>query len=141
MAKITIKTATEHDAKYLRADCGVRYWEDATVNGVEDVDGELIPCRNMETWSPLIEIDTGVIVGWPKGTVAEVHYKVCDDGKYALLDASMQKIVSIDGYVPKIMCPGDAGYGDYVIMTIDGDGRIENWHIDLSEFEGGDDDH
>lgn len=131
-----IKIATEYDAKYLRADCGVRYWEDARVNGVTDQDGELIPCRNVDTWSPLIEIDTGVIVGWPKGTTADLHYKVCDDGKYVLFDASMQKIVGIDGYVPTIMSPGENGYGDYVIMTIDGDGRIADWKVDLSDFEG-----
>lgn len=31
--------------KYIRARCGVRYWEDGKVNGVEDADGSRIPCR------------------------------------------------------------------------------------------------
>lgn len=139
MAKITIKTAAEYDAKYLRADCGVMYWEDARVDGVNDDDGKLIPCRNFDTWSPLIEIDTGTIVGWPKGTIADLHYKVCDEGKYTLLDANREKIVSKQGYVPDIMSPGGQGYGDYVIMTINGDGRIADWRIDLSAFERDDD--
>lgn len=29
----------------LKVEAGVRYWEDATVNGIEDVDGALIPCK------------------------------------------------------------------------------------------------
>lgn len=132
---ITIKTSTEHDAKFLHAECGVRYWEDATVNGVEDVDGYLIPLRDGEAWCPTIEIETGTIVEWPKGTVAKIHYKVCDDGRYTLLDANREQIVSIAGYVPSIMWPGGNGYGDYVIMSIDGDGKIANWHVDLSKFE------
>ena len=49
-------------------------------------------------------------------------------------------IASIDGYVPSIMCPEGEGYGDYVIMEIDGDGRIANWKVDLSEFEKSEDD-
>lgn len=37
--KITIKVKKEFEVKYLKAKCGVRYWEDATVNGEEDKDG------------------------------------------------------------------------------------------------------
>ncbi|WP_166950225.1 hypothetical protein [Pseudochelatococcus lubricantis] len=135
MAKITIKVPFEYDVKYMRAECGVRYWEDATVNGVTDEDGKLIPFRHEDSWIIVIEIETGTIVDWPKGVVADIHYKVCDDGKYTLLDANMEKIISIDGYVPDIMCPGGNGYGDYVIMTIDGDGRIADWRVDLTDFE------
>lgn len=105
MTKITIKKEVEYDAKYLFAECGVSYWEDAQVNENDDVDGSLIPCRVEDTWSPLIEIETGTIVGWPEGTSANVHYKVCDAGKYTLLDADRKEIISIDGYVPSIMSP------------------------------------
>ena len=38
------------------------------------------------------------------------------------------------------MCPEGEGYGDYVIMKIDGDGKIEKWVADLSEFEANDND-
>nr|WP_246374796.1 hypothetical protein [Pseudochelatococcus contaminans] len=125
----------------MHADCGVRYWEDAIVNGGTDDEGALIPFRDGDTWCPVIEIETGIIVGWPKGTTADLHYKVCDEGKYTLLDAHKEKIISIDGYVPRIMSPGGNGYGDYVIMTIDGDGRIAGWHADLSSFEESSNDH
>ena len=122
-------------AAFLRAECGVRYWEDARIDGVIDVDGALTPCRVGDAWAPVIELVTGRIEGWPQGTVADLYFKVCDDGRYALLDADRQTIRSIDGYVPKIMCPGGNGYGDYVIMIIGPDGVIENWRADLSGFE------
>ena len=44
-------------------------------------------------------------------------------------------VKAIEGYVPSIMCPEGKGYGDYVIMEIDGDGRIAKWRADLSDFE------
>jgi hypothetical protein len=106
------------EVKFLKAECGVRYWEDADVNDVEDTDGKLIPLRVNNDWCPTIDLDTGTIQNWPAGTTARVHYKVCDAGKYELLDADGVVVRSIDGYVPDIMSPGDSGYGDYVIMTI-----------------------
>lgn len=132
---ITVTEKTSKQVKFLRAECGVRYWEDAAVNGEDDEDGQLIPCRTNDTWSPLIDLSTGTIQDWPAGTTAQVHYKVCDDGIYKLLSADMSIVASIDGYVPSIMSPGGSGYGDYVIMTIDGAGKIENWKVDLSDFE------
>lgn len=50
--KITINKPTEFEAVYLKVDAGVRYWEDAIVNGIRDIDlyesngigSPLIPC-------------------------------------------------------------------------------------------------
>lgn len=136
MTKVTITETVEKDARFLKAICGVRYWEDAEVNGEPEAE-ELptIPFSGPDAWKPMIDIEGGLIVGWPKGTTAKVHYKVCDAGLYTLLDYSLNVIKEIDGYVPKIMCPGGDGYGDYVIMEIDGDGKIANWSVDLKEFE------
>lgn len=134
MAKVSVITRTQVEVVYLRAECGVRHWEDATVNGVDDEDGALIPCRVGDDWAPLIELDTGKIVGWPVGTEASVHYKVCDAGRYVLLDADRTPVTMFDGYVPDIMCPGGNGYGDYVIMSIGPDGLIANWSVDLEAF-------
>lgn len=121
--------------KYLQAECGVRYWEDGEVNGFEDTDGELIPLRVKDAWCPTIDLTTGVIEGWPDGTTADVHYKVCDAGIYRLLDAEKNVVLVIDGYVPDIMSPGGPGYGDYVIMTVGADGKIVNWSVDLDDIE------
>lgn len=63
--KVEIKTTKET----LLVDAGVRYWEDASVNGIEDEKG-LIPCRDGERWKPIIDIESGVITNWTKGVVA-----------------------------------------------------------------------
>lgn len=148
MHSLRLKSVSSVPVKYLRARCGVRYWEDATVNGEQDVDGSRIPLREGTAadndnlgggnWRPTIDLDTGKIEGWPEGTIASIHYKVCDDGDYELLDADRNVVKAIDGYVPSLMCPEGKGYGDYVIMEIAGDGTIANWRSDLSEFEADD---
>lgn len=126
---------------FLCVAAAVRYWEDATVNGVEDVSGDLIPCRFEDLWLPQIELATGTIQHWPKGTTASIHYKVCDAGKYYLADASGKRIAKWkDHYVPdRFLTVGDeSGYGDYIILDVDGDGRIAGWEtpeIDPDEWE------
>lgn len=116
------------EAKFILVHAGVRYWEDATVNGVEDEDGSLIPGRHGDEWRFKIELETGKLVDWPAGAIADVHYKVCDDGSYWLLDGDGNKIARREGYVPNtFLCHGDNGYGDYIIMKINGDGQIEDY--------------
>lgn len=132
--QIQVQRSEEVTVDRLRAECGVRYWEDATVNGVEDEDGDLIPLRSGDCWNPTIMLETGQILDWPQGTTASIHYKVCDEGIYSLLSPSGEVVAKIDGYVPKIMCPKDSGFGDYVIMDIGPDGVIADWHPDLSPW-------
>jgi hypothetical protein len=134
MKRITVLVKAEVPVKYLKVEAGVRYWEDATVNGEEDSDGGLIPFRNGGCWSPVIDLETGTVENWPGGTVADVHYKVCDDGRYTLLNEDREVVKTIDGYVPDIMCPEESGYGDYIIMKIDGGGKISGWTVDLDDF-------
>jgi len=133
--KLTVATKQELQVTYLRAKCGVRYWEDASVDGVEDTDGTLIPCREGDYWCPLINLETGKIENWRQGVTADIHYKVCDDGVYTLLDANHVEVTRIADYVPSIMSPKDAGYGDYVIMDVDADGVIQKWKPSLKAFE------
>lgn len=134
--KVTVKKEVEMEAKTLHVKAGVRYWEDSTVNGVEDVAGDLIPCRieDQEEWFPVIDIDTGVITNWEQGKTAEIHYKVCDDGLYIVYDQNEKEITRKDGYVPDTMCPEGEGYGDYIIMKVDENGLIENWKFDITDF-------
>jgi len=124
----------------LVVDAGVRYWEDATVNGVDDEDGTLIPHRNGERWQPAIDLATGEILDWPTGTTADVHYKVCDDGEYWLADETGKRLWKRKGYyVPDdLLCVGDRGYGDYIIFKVDADGKIVGWKrpkIDAADWE------
>lgn len=136
--EITVTRKETVQVRYLKVEAAVRYWEDAEVNGQVDEAGELIPCKKGKDWCPIIDLETGAIEGWPAGTIAKIHYKVCDEGRYALLDGERNEVVVKDGYVPDIMCPKDSGYGDYIIMDVGPDGVIANWTVDLSDFDGSD---
>lgn len=135
MTTITIKKPMEFEVKYLIADMSIRYWEDAEVDGVEDSDGDLIPLRDGDCWRIKIDVDTGVIADWPSGTSAKTHYKVCDEGIYQLVSEEHGVIAEKNGYVPSMLAPGGDGYGDYVILNIDGEGTIEGWSFDVSFFQ------
>jgi hypothetical protein len=124
MTKDLLATAT-----HIVVEAGVRYWEDATVNDVSDDDGNLTPGRSGDCWCPRIELATGRIEGWPEGTVAAVHYKVCDEGEYWLANAAGERIAKWGGhYVPNdFLCHGDEGFGDYIIFKVQGDGLISGY--------------
>ena len=149
MSEITINKTVDFEVIYLKVDAGVRYWEDTEVNGVQDTDCEetdgapTIPCAEYVgdrkrilnggqwRWRPLIDIENGIIVNWKQGTTANIHYKVCDDFQCDILNGDKDVIISYEGYVPKIMCPADKGYGDYIIMNIDENGFIQGWNKEL----------
>lgn len=133
--KAKVKITKEVEMKTLSVVANVRYWEDAEVNGVEDEHGDLIPCREGDTWRPEIDIDSGVITNWKQGTTAKIHYKVCDAGVYTVKDPDGYVWMEINGYVPATMSPADNGYGDYIIMNVDENGKIEDWEFDPSDFE------
>ena len=139
--KVKIKIEKEVDLKILIVKAGVRYWEDAEVNGEEDTEnGENIPCKIGGLWYPRIEIETGKILNWKQGVKASTHYKVCDCLGYEIEDENGNVVLSAeDGYVPDTLCPIGSGYGDYIKMNIDENGQIANWKFDFSDFEGSDD--
>ena len=143
------------DIRYLRARMGVRYWVDceySTDNGetwngdFDDTDEEserimkLTPCvvkKNIgygesDYWEIIIDLENGKIVTWPEGFCLKTHYKVCDDGEYVFLDENMNGIINITKeydqyYVPDFLSIEDEGYGDYVYINIDGEGKIEHF--------------
>ena len=80
-------TSAGGKASAYRCDIGVRYWEDGKINGVEDSDDNpQMPLLEYGRWKLDIDLSSGKIKNWPEGTTASVHYKVCDDGRYQLLD-------------------------------------------------------
>lgn len=138
--KFTIKkkVKAEVDLKTLHIRAGVRYWEDAVVNGIEDNDGTLIPCRedkDADNWYPVIDIETGRIINWQEGTIADIHYKVCDDGDYYLFsDDKETPVIHKSGYVPDCVCAEGEGYGDYIKMHVDSKGFIRGWKFNIKDF-------
>lgn len=138
--KIKIKIEKEVEIKTLVVLSEPRYWEDATVNETEDEEGELIPCREADLWKPIIDIDAGIITNWEKGKKADIHYKVCDCCGWQLLDEKGNIVLKADdGYVPGTLSPAENGYGDYIIMKIDENGKIEDWAFDINDFADAED--
>ena len=133
----------------------VRYYKDSIVNGENDIswdeqkegvkprmpcvvkrEGENIKPEDSWDWSLEIDAEHGVILNWPKGNTAQVHYKVCDDC-HADYFLNGKKICDNekDGYVPDFLCPADSGYGDYIIMDINEEGQIADWNkIDFDDW-------
>lgn len=134
--KIEIKVPKIVEVTHLKVKCGARYWEDATVNGIEDTNGDLIPLREGDYWCPTIDIETGIIKDWPKGTKANVHYKCCDDGDYWLINNDGFELKRPGYYVPSILDIYNDSFGDYVILNIDENGQIADWpnEHDIKEF-------
>lgn len=153
--KVELTDSQLLSVRYIKVDAGVRYWEDTEVNGEDDIDfyeskgvgtpkipfavqvkAKPTSCIYSDhyRWQPIIDVNTGTIVNWEKGVKAIVHYKVCDNGKYSLLDKNRKEIISVDSYVPKVLCPKEEGYGDYIIMTVDNDGFIKDWHCSKDDL-------
>jgi len=134
--ELKIKQTKTYEVKYLKVIAGVRYWEDACINGERLESGENVPLKNGENWCPIVDLDAGAVLDWPIGAVADFHFKVCDAGEYYLLDSNMNEVASIDGYVPNGLCHGDSGYGDYIIFSVDKNGLIVNYknQIDADDW-------
>ena len=130
---LKITQTKEFDVKTILVKAKVRYWEDATVDGVEDKNGDLIPCREGKNWCPTIDVDSGIIKNWKQGVASKIHYKVCNGFMCNFVDENYNTIQDYEGYVPNFMCPKEEGYGDYIIMDVNADGKIVDWNIDELE--------
>ena len=124
------------NATHIEVSAEVRYWEDARVDGIEDKGGTFIPFRSGNLWKPRIRLSDGLVEGWPEETTASIHYKVCDAGEYWPLDDERKRVAKWAGfYVPDdFLCPGDNGYGDYIILKVGADGQIEKWRTPAVEM-------
>lgn len=138
--KLEILVPATLEVTHLVVNAGVRYWEDATVNGIQDTDGTLIPHREGDLWKPKINLENRQIEEWPSGTTAQIHYKVCDAGQYWLANEAGELVARWKGdYVPDhLLCVGDEGYGDYIIFNVGENGLIIDWvtpTLDNTEWE------
>jgi len=131
--KFTMPCTKEIDIKYLKVILPIRYEE-------EDIPNDF-PLRIGDTWTAEINMDTGIIKNWPIGKHGKIDYmKVCDEGTYILIDehGGIVKEIRRD-YVPNKLLPPNDGYGDYVTLDIDVNGKILNWYSSpsLSNFYPG----
>ena len=107
---------------------------DTSVSGVDDKNGSrIIPFREGYRWKPRIDLETGKVIGWPEGMTATIRYRVCCDGMYWLGTRENPKLFQYGkpgdwSYVPDdFLCHGDTGYGDYIILNVDGNGQIQQY--------------
>lgn len=145
----TVTITKPSDVKFLHIDVGPRYWEDGSIkiNGIyeDDIEWEeqekgvkpKMPFAEYNEnvsnksesyrWQLTIDLDNLKIIDWPKGVEANIHYKVCDDGTYYLLDENKEILEEKNCYVPEILSYIDEGFGDYIIMMINSEGYLENF--------------
>lgn len=104
--KLEKKLIENVNLKYFELNVWPRYTEDAEINGEDDKEMEnnpqmpfLIKEGSEYRWNIIIDIETGSVVDWPKGVTADVHYKVCDEGEYSLLDSEKKY-----NYIKRMLC-------------------------------------
>lgn len=125
----------------LTVQCDPRYWEDTKINEMEDTEGTLVPFRKGDSWNLVIDLVEGKILDWPTGMTAQIHYKVCDAGQYWLGTETIPRMFRYGrdetSYVPDefLTVPGRRGYGDYIILNVDGMGRIDRYRRPM-DFAG-----
>lgn len=132
--KVQIEEKKTVEVKFLAVAAKPRYWEDSDVNGMEDINGTLIPCREGDLWKPLIDIEKGKITNWVSGVTASIHYKVCDQGEYKLIDEKGNCVLVYGPYAPDVLATNGEGFGDYLIMKIDEEGYIKNWNAKIQQM-------
>lgn len=153
--KVTIRKPTTYNIRYLKIDAFVRHWVDcdfSTDNGenwfmdFEDTMeehnriGKIIPGSDGERWKITIDLWNGKVMDWPAGFCLRTHFKVCDEGIYTFLDVNEKEVINITDeydqyYVPDFLSIEDEGYGDYILINIDGDGEIEHFDRMIAQIE------
>lgn len=129
--KATVMIKKEIEFKTVLIDIQPRHVGDSDDDDVPTS----MPMLQGDNWTARVDIDTGVIRGWPQGKEARLQAKVCDQGSYYLYDEDGEEVARIeDNYIPNSLIPGK--YGDYIDLKINADGVITNWpkNPSVSEF-------
>lgn len=126
--KCIVPITTEVDFTILELAVPVNY-------GTEDI-SEDFPGRRGDMLYMSIDIDKGVVFDWPQGQTANLYMKVVDGGCYTVRGLAENgepvNLTLENEYVPYSL--GRGGYGDYLVLKVNGGGKIENWQFDINEF-------
>ena len=149
--KVIVNRLAEIDVKHLFVKARARYPEDSTLRQLpeydwieDDANQPKMPCMSYVQeqwcggawyWCPVIELETGKIINWRQGVCASISYKVVDEFDCYITDSNDKIVARYNGYVPSFMAIDEEGYGDYVYLTINEDGYIENWSFDEYDFK------
>lgn len=115
--RITYPTTAHAEATVIRLTLPVDYDDDlAELQGCPGLDARVLVLD--------LHIDERRVLDWD-GTARLIHLKVCDQGRYVLLDESGKELAVIDDwYVPRCV-PQE--YGDYVVLDVSSDGTLPAW--------------
>ena len=85
-----------------------------------------------QDWCPVIDVNEGKILDWTPRFCLNTQFKVCDQGVYVYsnYDESQQIVSTNCGeyYVPSWLDDCGDSYGDYLQITVNGDGTIRDWN-------------
>lgn len=125
----------DKDDKY-----GLISFDDGLMTELECEEGFVPPMLNVETQRLEVTVDLfeRKVINWGGDKdYIRMWAKVCDSGTYTLLDADMNPLWQINGYVPNAMIPPyEDGFGDYLELAIEHDGALPQWQTipDFSDF-------
>lgn len=108
----------------------IRSWEDWPVDDKECEDGIGHPLFDGKDGIDFtIDVNTGVIEGWPKGTTMETWDKIRDEGIYELYNdkGECERCLECE-YVLDVLDTRGDGYGDYIQFEVDSNGKIIDWN-------------
>jgi hypothetical protein len=128
------------EIEYVRVRAGVLYWDDTNVNGEsDDNDNPRMPLiqeiNGEKNWVFDIDIKTGKIKDWPKGTTAETQYKTCDENTISFIGHNGKVLRKVDCYVPEFLEIEDSCCGDCIFINIDEDGKINNFRFNEDDIK------
>lgn len=129
-----LKSFEVDEVKYIHVMGEPRYLEDCFYNFEADEEGNVPILNENKLLDFKIDVHSGHIVDWKNGNVARVHYKVCDQCNYLLLNENGDVLFSLNEnglwYVPEFLDFEKESYGDYLIMNIDNKGFIQEFNKD-----------
>lgn len=76
-----------------------------------------------------IDIETGTIQNW-NGKEVGLFDKLRDEGSYELIYDGNAIASFINDYVPDFLCIGEECYGDYIALSVNADGTINDWNYE-----------
>jgi len=127
----TLRIEKQIDVRYLKLNLDI-YGEDLPSD---------LPFQFGNQWEIIIDIDHGMVMNWHYAQSIKLNFKVRDSGTYTLYDKNFKMVRYTDHddspkYAPNQLLPPSNGYGDYLELDIDKDGKIMNWydHPSLADF-------
>lgn len=125
----------DKDDKY-----GLISFDDGLMTELECEKDFVPPMLNVETQrlEVIVNLFERKVINWGDDKdYIRMWAKVCDSGTYTLLDADLNPLLQINGYVPNAMIPPyEDGFGDYLELAIEHDGSLPHWQSvpDFSDF-------